>query len=189
MAEPLRRSSRSTSSAVRSYNEDELVKDVEGRATMEVIAASSKKPSRIRKQQQTDEDEGEDNDSDGMVMEQVGEGDGKSGPSLRVNEGEYEEDDEEDESDSDGADDVPLPRILAVRELTAAEWREVCQNMNTKEITKGSLWVQSDEDWESDSPELIEKFLCQWSNLSYLHCSWETEKDLVQCVGSQAKVR
>ena len=55
--------------------------------------------------------------------------------------------------------------------------------------TNRSMWIQSDEEWNSDSPRLIEKFLCVWSNLSYLHVSWETYDDLVNCIGASAKVR
>ena len=114
--------------------------------------------------------------------------------STRRTKGADEEDDGEElassaaSSSEEEEDDQPLPRLLARKELTATEWREVCQDMNTSEITRGSLWLQTEEDWASESPELIEKYLVRWSTMSYLHVSWETASDLIQCVGPQAKV-
>lgn len=62
----------------------------------------------------------------------------------------------EDEVVEEG-DEMPLPRLLARRVLTASEWRKVCDNMNTSEITRGSFWIQEDADYLSESPELVEK--------------------------------
>eukprot|EP00624_Nannochloropsis_granulata_P006356 evm.model.NODE_46852_length_22811_cov_31.356846.4 len=74
--------------------------------------------------------------------------------------------------------------------MTAAEWGKVCDGMNTSEITRGSLWLQEESNPSSSSSSisiLIEKYLCRWQGMSYLHVSWETPSDLMHCVGPSAK--
>jgi len=61
------------------------------------------------------------------------------------------------------------------------KWKQLCHGINTSEIDYGSRWFQ--EDPEDDDGDLFEeRFLVKWSDLSYLHCSWETEDDLIDQV-------
>jgi hypothetical protein len=95
--------------------------------------------------------------------------------------------DESDESsvESDGDDDdeeeepFKIQRILASRTEPKSKWLEICKNMNTSEIDHGSRWVQSADD---NNDEYEERFLVKWADASYLHVSWETEKDLLEQV-------
>ena len=85
---------------------------------------------------------------------------------------------EEDEE----LDELKIQRIIASRTETRRKWREICSRMNTSEIEKGSRWFQ---DWAAtegtadDDSVFEERFLVKWSDLSYLHCSWESQDDLV----------
>eukprot|EP01034_Spumella_vulgaris_P028307 gene28307-35147_t len=101
--------------------------------------------------------------------------------------------DEEDE-DSDGSEDsdpdAPSYRIqfiLARKDMSAKDWIAICGGMYTHEVTRGSVWQQPDEEFFDPSPKPVEKFLIKWIHASYLHLSWETEKDLLEIVGSTAK--
>ena len=79
-------------------------------------------------------------------------------------------------------DELKIQRIIASRTETRRKWREVCSRMNTSEIENGSRWFQ---DWAAtegtadDDNVFEERFLVKWSDLSYLHCSWESQDDLV----------
>ena len=101
-------------------------------------------------------------------------------------------DDDEEEEDDNEDQDLRMQRILATRTETKAKWREICQSMNTSEITAGSIWDQSNNatrpgDDEDDDGEVVEeRFLVKWTNLSYLHVSWETQADLLDQI-PQAK--
>lgn len=77
--------------------------------------------------------------------------------------------------------------IIASRKLTAMQWREVCDSMYSQEVTHGSVWTMPDEEYLSESADLVEKFLIKWQHASYLHVSWETEIDLLNIVGPTAK--
>mmetsp|Transcript_14278 Transcript_14278/g.21378 ORF Transcript_14278/g.21378 Transcript_14278/m.21378 type:complete len:2203 (+) Transcript_14278:135-6743(+) len=102
-------------------------------------------------------------------------------------------DTEESGSDENENDKEPceyrIQHLLACKSLTATEWREVCECMTTMEITRGSVLVQTDDEYYSTSPKLVEKFLVKWAHASYLHVSWETEDDLVNLVGPTAKTQ
>lgn len=101
--------------------------------------------------------------------------------------------DSESGSESDGSqDDSSSPSyriqyILARKEMTPKEWVSVCEGMYTHEITRGSVWQQPDSEFFDPSTKPLEKFLIKWVHASYLHLSWETEKDLLEMVGSTAK--
>mmetsp|Transcript_9183 Transcript_9183/g.21889 ORF Transcript_9183/g.21889 Transcript_9183/m.21889 type:complete len:2363 (+) Transcript_9183:217-7305(+) len=106
----------------------------------------------------------------------------------------------EEEDDGEGEEDMKIQRILASRTETRRKWREIGSQMNTSEVTDGSRWFQESnvlpspqkpgsekeeqkEEEEEDDDELSlheERFLVKWSGLSYLHCSWETQKDLLE---------
>ena len=47
---------------------------------------------------------------------------------------------------------------------------------------------QPDAEFYDTSKKNIEKYLIKWAHASYLHVSWETEKDIIDLVGSIAKV-
>ena len=77
-------------------------------------------------------------------------------------------------------------KIIAAQSMTLAEWENTCSTMNTTEITNGSRWIQEKSD--RDPSKYEERFLVKWEGLSFLHCSWETEKDLIEFC-EQAKTK
>ena len=100
------------------------------------------------------------------------------------------EDEEMDESDDAASGDdfeYQVQHVLGSRSMTAAEWRDVCEKMNTREVTRGSVWKQPDEEYFDESKLPVPKYLIKWIHASFLHVSWETEKDLVDIVGQSAK--
>jgi hypothetical protein len=96
---------------------------------------------------------------------------------------------QEDESSFEEEEqEMKMQRILASRTETKREWREIGQSMNTSEVTDGSHWFQEqekddddddDNDDDDDDGVIEERFLVKWSQLSYMHVSWETQKDLI----------
>ena len=108
---------------------------------------------------------------------------------LSIRSGVDSEDDESQPSDSEtehsGSDEEPLKiqRILACRTETLARWKEICSKIQTSEVDFGSRWFQPENLAKSEGNEKFEeRFLVKWSDLSYLHCSWETEDDLLDQV-------
>jgi SNF2 family DNA or RNA helicase len=104
--------------------------------------------------------------------------------SLDHREEESEDSDDEESVDDDEEDDEPplrIQRLLASRSETLAKWREICKDMSTSEIHFGSRWYQ-EQDSSIDDSTFQERFLVQWSDLSHLHVSWETEPDLIDQV-------
>jgi hypothetical protein len=85
------------------------------------------------------------------------------------------EDDEEDQ------EPLKVQRILASRTESKMTWKELCKSMNTSEIHYGSRWFQNETDDNSpnDDGVMEERFLVKWSDLSFLHVSWETQHDLI----------
>ena len=57
-----------------------------------------------------------------------------------------------------------------------------------RDVTRGSVLQQPDSEFFDTTRKPVEKFLIKWLHASYLHVSWETEKDLLELVGSIAKV-
>lgn len=116
---------------------------------------------------------------------------------LMESSSESEDDGPGDGGDSDGgggdgsgdeeAEEVKMQRILASRSMTRARWREVCRKMNTSEVDNGSRWFQDGAEGDdggadgaaADDGVFEERFLVKWAGLSFLHCSWETQDDLV----------
>jgi hypothetical protein len=92
-------------------------------------------------------------------------------------------------SDEDKEDEFRVQHLLARRCLTPSQWRQVCGDMTTREITRGSFFIQPDEEYFSDSLVQVEKFLVKWAHASYLHVSWETEKDIVEQTGAAGKAQ
>ena len=89
-----------------------------------------------------------------------------------------EEEDFEDSGEEE--EEIRAERIIASKSLRKSDWINVCKNKRTSEIVNGSRFLSdviaplSDED---DNFE--ERFLIKWHDLSYVHCSWETETDLM----------
>ena len=62
--------------------------------------------------------------------------------------------------------------------------------MNTAQITDGSLFIQDDDERLPEDEEVrVSRYLVKWKQYSYLHCSWETERDLAEQVGAQETKR
>lgn len=83
----------------------------------------------------------------------------------------------DDESDESEEEKLKIERIIACRTETIGRWREICGKINTSEIENGSRWFQDNASLKDDDVE--ERFLVKWKDLSFLHCSWETERDLM----------
>jgi len=86
---------------------------------------------------------------------------------------------------SDGEDNgIKIERIIASGEQSILCWSKMMSSINTSEVESGSRWLQD----VSRKGRSIERFLVKWIGLSYLHCSWETEVDLLEnVVSSHAK--
>lgn len=84
---------------------------------------------------------------------------------------------------------MKINKIIACKSLRLREWKEICKNMNTTEITNGSRWIQDDDDGV-DLDKFEERFLVKWDQLSFLHVSWETQRDLEEfCDGAKLRLR
>jgi len=113
------------------------------------------------------------------------------------------------DSDSDSEDeksDIKIQRILAVKMESKRQWRIIMRKISTSEIESGSRWFQenldteedddddnnghndndnndnNDNDNDSELDKFEERFLVKWSDLGYLHCSWELKQDLLDQV-------
>jgi hypothetical protein len=86
----------------------------------------------------------------------------------------------------DMAEPLKVLRLLARRTETRSKWREITKSMNTSEIHYGSRWFQpttpkaTADGVEVTDDTLEERFLVKWTDLSFLHCSWETRHDLFE---------
>jgi hypothetical protein len=78
-----------------------------------------------------------------------------------------------------------VQKILATRTEPRNAWTTITKKMNTSELDYGSRWVQDPVD-ESDSKDEV-RFLVKWNDLSYMHCSWETRKDLLEFIEGAEK--
>eukprot|EP00956_Cyclotella_meneghiniana_P012813 scaffold18244_cov70-Cyclotella_meneghiniana.AAC.1 len=67
--------------------------------------------------------------------------------------------------------------IIASKTQTLSEWHEMTSTMNTVAISNGSRWAHNTP--ETNLTKTEERFLVKWTDLSYLHCSWETKRNLV----------
>lgn len=90
-------------------------------------------------------------------------------------------DTDESSTDDDDAEPLRVQRIIGSRSLRCREWKGICAPMNTVEVDAGSVWHQEDA---KDDEMFEERFLVKWSDRSYLHCSWETAKDLKDQIDS-----
>ena len=134
---PVRRSSRAAASC-KNYNEDQMFREVQDRALLEETIKASKAKQVSRGSKRRAEKEEEDDKEEEVKVVEVDDDEEEAGGSQGDEEGsDGEEEEEEEEEDDDEGPEMPLPRIIARRELTAADWREVCTGMDTKEITRG----------------------------------------------------
>jgi len=90
---------------------------------------------------------------------------------------------------SDDADDFEyrIQYILGSQTLSPEDWRKILQPMQTREVTRGSVWQMTDDEFHATDSTPVERLLIKWTHASYLHVSWETERDLLDMVGSTAK--
>ena len=103
-------------------------------------------------------------------------------------EGESDEESEEESEEEEEEEEMKFSKIIASKSLTLKEWKEVSSKINTTEITNGSRWIQ-ESDPDENPEKYEERFLVKWTDLSHLHCSWETEKDLLEfCDGAKTKL-
>lgn len=99
---------------------------------------------------------------------------------VPVSEDDWSEDDEEEVMETE-EEELKIQRIIASRSERRKDWKEICAKINTSEIESGSRWHEdaaNKKDVDEDTFE--ERFLVKWDDLSYLHCSWETQEDLVE---------
>lgn len=103
---------------------------------------------------------------------------------------EYAEQSEEDpEYDVEKKEEHKIGTVMAVKTVTLAEWKDVTRLMNTTAIFNGSRWAPGTPKTENQSKS-EQRFLVKWRDLSYLHVSWETERDLVaSCPGARQHLR
>ena len=105
---------------------------------------------------------------------------------------------DDDLEEVDEEEPLKIQKIVASRTETRARWREVCAAVQTSEIENGSRWNQEvgeggtvgnanggtstttndDDDHHHHHQIYEERFLIKWKDLSYLHCSWETQADI-----------
>ena len=88
------------------------------------------------------------------------------------------EESEDDDEDEEEEEPFKIQRIIASRTEPRNAWAKIGATMQTSEIEYGSRWVQDKVDDDDDTFE--ERFLVKWSDMSYLHVSWETESDLLE---------
>lgn len=85
-----------------------------------------------------------------------------------------------DTDESPTEQEYKIHHILGTMALTAIQWQDICGCIETRELTRGSVLMQPDEEYFDNSDEKVVKFLIKWTHASYLHVSWETEKDLLE---------
>ena len=101
---------------------------------------------------------------------------------------EDEDEDEDEGKDSvdseEGKNKFKIQRIIGSRSEKRKVWKDICSSVNTSEIENGSRWSQdnSESSDENNDQKVEERYLVNWADLSFLHCSWETEGDLIDQV-------
>lgn len=162
------------------------------RSTKKVKASpASKSPvvkhSRARKLMEHDNEDDSDisanNSDDGFMLgEDSDDGDNNEGNS----DGNSDVDQEEEEEKAE----LKIQRIVATRSYSRRTWKDICKGMETSEVENGSRWFQSGKGKEEDvdldketkkrlDDRFEDRFLVKWSDLSFLHCTWETREDLI----------
>ena len=109
----------------------------------------------------TDDDDNDDHEEDGEALDE----------------------DAEERSHHEHEEPLKIQRIIASRTERKNKWKLIGDKINTSEITNGSRWIQKYTNEHTDAEDTFEeRFLVKWSDLSYLHCSWETRRDLIDQV-------
>ena len=93
----------------------------------------------------------------------------------------------ENSAGNDDEAELKVQYILASKSLFPYEWQIICDKMNTREVTRGSVWKQPDSEYFDKTPRKIEKFLIKWMHASFLHVSWEKEDDLLNLLDPSVK--
>ena len=76
---------------------------------------------------------------------------------------------------------MKINTIVAAKAASQKEWGVVCAELNGSRF-QGSSVVRKRRQME-------ERFLVKWNGLSFLHCTWETERDLVRhCEGAKGRL-
>ena len=83
-------------------------------------------------------------------------------------------------------------QILYRQSLSISSWLPILEKMNTFYVENGSIINKSRyDDWKKmnaeQQSEIVELFLVKWRVLSHLHCSWESENDLIAFEGPHMK--
>lgn len=191
---------------VQSYSSSQAKKSSRGRAAKHK-KRSSLEASAEGSDDEFDDDEDEDDDSDADVSPKKKKRSSKKAtvksPAKRHSkrrmtkkleyaesesseESESEVDDDADDEEEKEEEEMKFNKIIAAQSLSLADWEKKCSTMNTTEITNGSRWIQ--EKTDRDPNKIEERYLVKWEGLSFLHCSWETEKDLIEFC-EQAKTK
>lgn len=102
--------------------------------------------------------------------------------SSEEEEEEEESEEESHEEEEEEMSDLKIQRIVASRSEPRRVWKQICSNMHTSEVEYGSRWTQDDDDDDEALNAFEERFLVKWADVSYMHCSWETQQDLVDQV-------
>lgn len=104
---------------------------------------------------------------------------------VPVSEDDWSEEDQEDEEEDmeTEEEELKIQRIIAAKSERRKVWKDICGKINTSEIESGSRWYEddvNDKAKDGNDETFEERFLVKWDDMSYLHCSWETQRDLVE---------
>ena len=87
---------------------------------------------------------------------------------------------------------MKINKVIAAKVVSLKEWDAVCTELSTPEVgSNGSRLVQGSSRKLASHKrrQLEERFLVKWDGFSFLHCSWETERDLVKyCEGAKGRL-
>lgn len=72
-----------------------------------------------------------------------------------------------------------ISKTIAALTLNRTSWSVMVKEMHSSEIEHGSRWFQEPNHNEEEEET---RYLIKWNDLSYAHCSWETEDDLLELV-------
>lgn len=87
---------------------------------------------------------------------------------------------------------IRCSNLLYRQTLPISSWIPILEKMNTQYVKHGSIIHSSRfSEWKALSPEQqntsVELYLVKWKSLSFLHCCWEAETDLISHDGSHMK--
>lgn len=82
--------------------------------------------------------------------------------------------------------------LLYRQSLPISSWIPILEKMNTHYVKHGSIIHPSRfSEWKALSPEQqntsVELYLVKWKSLSFVHCCWEAETDLINHDGPHMK--